>query len=260
MTTLDPAFDIEWSWDDTPIDTTPLLKKEYAIEHCGEWRHYWNIKCQCLRSYQQFCKRAGCEICKERKRKQNIDRLDKLYGKAVATMSPVEFKEWKKDKGQDSYLRIPTEDGSIAVILKKRDDWNGEVEWLKDDLIEELSHNALPGSGSRISGKLDTASEVKPKPTNEPQMLIAYREFQVEWNDRLKDAVELEAIVLDRFDRQHGMSRSLDNLQWAIYELEQLTEKVVKEKGCEEFHFLQRTLTNIRYSEVEWNLWPNDTG
>lgn len=250
-----------------PIDTTPLLPtaKEIAIQNCGKWRWYWNVKKQRLCEYQRFCKYYDdCEICRHRKKKANEKRLQDLYGSAVAIMTPQEFKKFKSDKTQEQYLRVPMSDGTLAIVLENRSDYEGDVQWLKDDLIDMLSTEAVPTKGKgKVSGKLDTMKEqssLDPFAEFEPQMLIAYREFEIEWNDRLKNAQQLEAIVLDRFDKQHGLGKSLDNLQYVIYQIEQITEQVAKEKNCAKFHFLQSTLINIKYSEVEWNLWPNAPG
>lgn len=257
--TLDKYFDLEADWSTPMVDTT-VSPKQHAISECGTWRHYWSVKKQRLVEYQRFCKYPDtCSICRQRMQAQSKERLDNLYGKPVIIVNLEDEKKFKKDKTSNQYLRIPMRNGQVAIIMDKRDDWDGEVQWLKDDLIEQLSIEAVPTKGKgRISGKLDEQQQViEEKDPLEPQMLIAYREFEVDWNDKLKDARRLEAIVLDRFDMQHGMKRNLDNLQTVVYQLEQITEQVIKEKGCEGFHFLQRTLTNIRYSEVEWNLWPN---
>lgn len=239
--------------------------KQHRIENCGmvgKWK--WNPETFSKVWIPHFCKSPDCPKCAAKLERGHLERMENLLGKTVIKMSVDDEQSFKRNLTKEDYVRVPLENNEVAFVLNRKPE-NGEIALSYSDAVE-LSKRMVSTEHGRVSGNLgkqSTVEQLEDEPVEVEQDITIDLDAEIEMSYDVKLAVfdidfsnnkltpsELERLVLQRLEVDHT-KESFDNLQYIVYQLQELTKAVCEEYGIV-ILFLYTEYKTIQLKDVKW--------
>lgn len=215
------------------------VNKDRDIRLCGT-RCKTKINPLTRKLYHELwsCKRRNCLRCMARKQSALTERVRKIEDGYYTIVTLKESEVLVESNDGNSILRIPIDKDRIMIINNK-----GIGSELTEEAIKE--YVKIPPAGMNISGKLGKNSGVLTASADddpfEEQVEVSVAEFIVEATQAQMREVE-EQYNLDTDDIEPDR---LEDCQKAIYQCENILQRIIKDKGLGIF-FLYRTKSSIK--------------
>ena len=180
------------------------------------------------------------------------------------TLSQERANEIKASLTKNDYEQINDEaTGTVYLIVKDASQYNEDYQPLGYGMASSLAEIALNCDKKRISGNLSktTVASAPPSETVEEKepsekMEVRRRAYTAKFkaDGEIKNHRQLDEIIIKELPAD--IELTTDNLQYIIYQLEQITERLAQ-VHCEEFHFMRSETIIINIDDIDWSYIEN---
>lgn len=254
------VVDIDWESEELFFDDeqSKEARRRQATAECGKPITRWDVKTGQLKWVRsRRCKNYDiCPRCAEWKKQQELKLLNKARegGNSKFLEIPLEDRaKFIRQYGKENVRIIPGDDGKCYCAVNTEDEIG---EPLTLEHCRMMAKFAVPADNKRISGKLGTKTPKEQEEDNIFAATVEYREMVIDFGEEEKEQGpkslrELEAVVTNEVDIDHS-PQTEDELQWAIYCLEEKTREVCERYELS-FYFLVKKQIQVELSEVYWS-------